>query len=581
MATGQDSRVAPARSIDGPWGTQEEFASASKARRMGRYPESPEDASPSPELRNAMSESFSFPSNERQGVVRYLEALRRHWRLITLLVVIAVTAAAAYSYTTEKEYEASADILIQPISASDENYQGFTLFRQTFDGSSVVVTAARVINSPAVRRSALARLGSDRDNVSISVEPLGQANIVSIVTKAPDPEQAARAANAFAAYAVQNRTDVYQKELQEKISLLQRRIASIPAAQRQGNFEYATLQQNLANYRTQIGSPDPTLQVLTEARTPSSPTWPRPKLSIAAALFAALLLGGGIAVLLEFANPRLSREEELQLHHRLPILARIPRLSRKVARGYLTGRTPLPGGAWKAYRVLRASLANAGPNGGYPRSILVTSATPGDAKTTTAVNLAITFAASNMRVVLVDGDVHRPMISSFFNIVAHRDGFIRMLAERGTLDTTLVQTPLHPRLKLLLSTHQGGGHGYLNTTRFRRVLNQLYKEADVVVIDSPPLTEVAEVLEMADEVEAVLIAVHLGHTNRQKLNELREMLARRGVTPVGFAVTTRERLQRESEYDYPGELSPTTGVERSGDGQEAVGASRVVRLNDR
>lgn len=531
-----------------------------------------------------MSESFSFPSSDRQGPVRYLQALRQHWAMIALLAAVAAAAAATFSYTATKRFDASADILIQPYSAGDATYQGFrSIFRQALDGSSVVVTAARVINSPEVKRPGLDRLGVDREGVSIGVEPLGQADIVSIVATAPDAEQTARAANVFADYVVENRTAAFQEELRTKIAQLRRRVAAIPASQREGNFEYATLQQTLAGYTAALGSANPTLSVLTRAETPNSPSWPRPKLTIAVSLLAALLLGGGLAMLLEFANPRISREDELQLSQRLPILARIPRLSGRVARGYLTGRTPLPGGAWKGYRVLRAVLATAGQDGGYPRTILVTSATPGDGKTTTAVNLAITLAASNLRVVLVDGDVHRPMISSFFNVAAHRDGFTRLLTERGVPETALVQAPLYPRLKLLLSSHESGGHSNLNAERFARVLRQLEQEADVVVVDSPPLTEVAEVLEMADEVECVLIAVHLGHTRRDKLIELRELLARRGVAPAGFVVTTRERLQRDTEYDYPGELpsAPGAGVDRLPEQGRERGRSTVVRLTDR
>ena len=142
--------------------------------------------------------------------------------------------------------------------------------------------------------------------------------------------------------------------------------------------------------------------------------WPRPKLSIAVALFAALLLGSGAALASELISPRVNRAEELLLEQRLPILARIPRMPRRAIARYLTGRERLPGTAWEAYRTLRASLATAGRNGGFPRTILVWSSIPGEGKTLTSVNLAITMALSGVRVVLVDADLRRPMIATAF-----------------------------------------------------------------------------------------------------------------------------------------------------------------------
>jgi len=507
-----------------------------------------------------MSETSPLLIGERQGALRYLDALRRHVGLIGLVCGIAVAAAVVSVATAPKRYDASSDLLVRPVSANDSTYQGFnSVFTQALDGSSVVVTAARVINSTEVRSPCLTTFGEAAQAVDISTQPLGQADIVSIRASAPRGQLAADAANRFASCVVANRTTAFHNELRARIDQLRRHIVAIPPSQRQGNYEYATLQQQLATFTSQLGGSNPTISVLTRASVPSSPSSPRPRRSAGASLLVALLVGVGVAILLEFATPRIAREEELQLQHRLPILARVPRLRRKVASGYLMGRSPLPPAAWKGYRILRAVLASAGKGGGFPRSILLTSAVPGDGKTTTAVNLAITLASSHTKVILVDGDLHRPMISSFFNIAAHRDGFSNVLAGRLAPEQAVVQAPEYPNLKLLLSSPESGNLAALTTDRFERLIRYLEEHADVVIVDVPPVPEVAEVLEMASVVELVLIAVHLGHTRRDKLAELRELLARRGITPAGFVVTTRERLRTETEYDYPGDALVVPG----------------------
>jgi Mrp family chromosome partitioning ATPase len=110
-------------------------------------------------------------------------------------------------------------------------------------------------------------------------------------------------------------------------------------------------------------------------------------------------------------------------------------------------------------------------------------------------------------------------------------------------------------LKLVLAGRDSTGYANPVEERLSKLLERLSKIADVVVVDTPPLPEVAEVLDMASAVEVVIVAVRLGRTRRDKLGELRDLLASRGISPAGFVVTTRDRVERETEYDYPGEVA--------------------------
>jgi capsular exopolysaccharide synthesis family protein len=522
-----------------------------------------------------MSELTTTPRSERREAVRYAHAIRQHWVLIATLVAVAVGVAFIYVTTTTKEYEASVDLAVTPVSANDEIFQGLSLFRQSVDGSSSVVTAARVFNSAEIRRPVYEKLGDRASGVvSFDVEPLSQADIVSITATAPSADGAADAANTFADTAVAQRSALFQSDLRAQIDRLERRLRAVPAAQREGNFEYAALAQRVGELRGFLGASDPTLRIVSRATPPDGPSWPRPKLTLAAAFLAALLLGCGVALLLEVANPRVSREDELQLEQRLPILARIPRLSSHAAEGYLVGKAQLPSSAWKGYRTLRAVLANAGPDGHFPRTIMITSASPGDGKTMTAVNLAITLAASDLRVILVDADLHRPMIASIFNVTTHSNGFASLITGRNTPSTALAPAPAHPRLRLLLSRREHLAQlQLLEPSRIHALLETLATEADVVVIDSPPVPEVAEALELAAAVDALVLAVRLGHTRRDRLNELRDMLARRGASPLGFVVTTRSRAEGESPYYYGGEVATTPPLVLDAEQHAADGAA--------
>lgn len=504
-----------------------------------------------------MSSSFDGGA----GRVRYWHALRSHRWLIVTVTAVALLAAVLVVSTASKRYEAGADLQIQPLPAfSGGALQGLPLFVQPADGSSAAVTAARIFSSPAYLESFRRRQGSRADHVTISVTPLSQADIVSLGASAHSGPAAAHIANRFSSFVIAQRKAAFQRALTERIAQVQLQLKSVPKQ----SAQYATLAGTMAQLKAFAGAADPTVLALTPASVPKTASWPRTNLTLAVALVVGLLLGIAAAVSLEVLNPRFTSEDELTLEHRLPVLARIPRLPSSTIQNYFLGRAPLPRDAWKSYRTLRAVLSNAGGNGDrFPTSVLITSAGSGDGKTLTAVNLAIALSSAGLSVTLVDADLPRPMVGTIFNIVGHRDGVVRLLNNPAAAQTGAVEAPLHARLKLLLASEEQMHELHLfEPQRIKQMLERLERESDVVIVDSPPLPEVAEAVALADACEAAILCVRIGHTRRDKLAELRELLGRRGVTPLGLFVTGRrgKRSAKGHAYDgYPGELPVIPG----------------------
>jgi Mrp family chromosome partitioning ATPase len=490
---------------------------------------------------SAPSEPTPF-LDERRGTVRTLQALRTRWPLIVLLALAAAAAAWLYSTTATKRYTASADLLVTPVSSGDDTFVGFSLLREGVVQGQSVVTAARLVLSPPVVQAVNSELGISNADQRVAVKPLGQSSIVTIEGTASKPEFAARIANAFARQTVGDRSALFQRELSTRIKQLSSRLRRIPAAQRDRDFESVAIQQRLAELTSLSGSPDPTLGVLSAAVPPGAPTWPRPVLSVVVALLAALLLGSGLAIGLEVVDPRITREEELTVGQRLPILARIPRLPRAALDDQLRGRA-LPSPALKAYRVLRANLALAGEDFQPPTTILVTSAQPGDGKSMTAVNLAETIAASGASVVLIDWDLHRPAVFDMVGGYGHADGLPRALRNPAKAPKELIAVPAYgERLRVLLSNGDYAGLARrLSYENVKAVIDALRPLCDTIVMDSPPLLEVAEAVAVAEVADAVLITVRLGHTRRDRLARLRQMLALRAIDPAGLVVTMRRQ----------------------------------------
>ena len=499
------------------------------------------------------------------GRVRYSHALRAHRLLIALVTLIALLVALVVVVTATKRYEASADLQIQPFATFATDWtQGLDGFRQPADLSSASVLAARAFSSSAYL-DAFQRVEGSRDaHASITVTPLSQADIVSLGAAAPRANLAANVANRYASFVLEQRKTAFQTSLKRKIAQIRVQINSIPGQNRAQNPVYAQFAATLAQLKSALGQGDPTVRLLTPATVPAAASWPRPKTTLAIALVVGLLLGVAAALTLELVNPRFAREEELTQAHRLPVLARMPRLPTLAVQNYFLGRDSLPPDAWKAYRTLRAVLSNAGGNGDrFPSSILVTSAGSGDGKTLTAVNLAIALSSAGLRVTLVDADLPRPMIGTIFNIIGHRDGVVHLLNNPTAANTGAVEAPLHARLKLLLSSEEQMHELHLfEAKRIKHLIDRLAKESDVVIVDSPPFPEVAEAVALADACEAVVVCVRIGHTRRDKLAELRELLGRRGVVPLGFFITSRRRPPRRDDRaykGYPGELPVIPG----------------------
>jgi len=500
---------------------------------------------------------------EAGGTTRFADAFRRHWKLIVLIVTLAVGAAILYSSTADDRFEAEADLLVTPVSNGETTLTNLTIFRSSIDETRALITAARLTASPQVAARVAERLGREGEGetllTQVEVQPLGQSNIVSIKATDKHADGAERIANAFAEETVALRSEQFQEDLQAAIQRFEARVAATP--EQSATPEGVALQQTLGQLRALVGAPDPTLRIFNEAQVPTSPVWPRPVLSVLVALIAGLLLGSGLALGLEVFNPLLSREEELLLGHRLPILGRIPRMRNYVVRGYLSGRNPLPPAVRESYRTLRANVAAAGPNDAFPRTILVTSAMPGEGKTLTSVNLAMTFAASGLRVILADADLRRPMVATVLGLPPTQNGIVRVMLDRTSAESALVPAPgFGDRLRILPATSDSAYLvDLLDPSRVRHLLSELMKHADVVVIDSAPITEVADALTIADEVDVILVAVRLGRTRRDRLAELRRMLGQRGIAPTGLVVTTAKQPRRRGYYLYGSEDRAVTG----------------------
>lgn len=516
------------------------------------------------------------------GLLRYAETVRERIGLVVLTTLLALSASVLYLATAEKTYEAQAELLVTPIDGDDPSLTGLALIRASSDPTRDVETVARLVTSRDVAARAKEKLKLDESPEDIAKDvdaaPVAQSNVVAITAKANDPKRAADLANAIAEAAIVDRSEKLRAQLAPLIESLNARIEN-----GEETAADATLSDQLARLRSLETSGDPTIRFETRATPPDSPVSPRPVLTIVAGLFGGLVLGVGGAFVMQAIDPRLRREEQLRELYGLPILARIPQERHAGGEtgprfgGILPGRHPerraplgpseLSPRTLEAYRTLRtmlsAAVADGEVEGRRGRAVLITGPSPAEGKTTTAINLASSYALAGKRVILLEADFRRPTVAKALR-VKPRVGIGKVLLGEVGLDGALVPVrPFGDELRLL-PVERPDGHlsEILSMPAARQLLDEARRLADYVIVDSPPLTEVVDALPLARYADDVLLICRLGMSSLQHLSRLADLLEQNAIEPRGFVVVGVGSSQEESYYlDGREEVGPDLGPE--------------------
>ena len=151
-----------------------------------------------------------------------------------------------------------------------------------------------------------------------------------------------------------------------------------------------------------------------------------------------------------------------------------------------------------------------------PRVIVVTSSMPSEGKTTTAINIALALAEAEHNVVLVDGDMRRPKLDKYLDLVGSV-GFSTVLSGRASLDEVLQKTRF-PGLTVLTSgAVPPNPSELLGSLAAKKVLSELRAQFDYVIVDSSPLLAVTDAAILAADSDGVLIMARFGQTKREQL----------------------------------------------------------------
>ncbi len=297
------------------------------------------------------------------------------------------------------------------------------------------------------------------------------------------------------------------------------------------------------------------VRIADPARPSLKPVYPNTLLNVLLALLFAALVAGGAAVASDLLDKTVRDPEQVARTLRTEVIGSLPLLKHRPAaalRALVESAAPDAepdlSGFNESVRTLRNSILLANFEHRY-RSLMVTSAAPGEGKTTTAANLAAVHASQGKRTLLIDGDLRRPSVHRNFNLPSVVGLFNVLMGEIPWREALLAVEEI-PNLSIL----PAGPPTRRASDLVGRSLSELIEEAsgefDLIVLDAPPLLGFAEPLQMATAVDGVVIVARAGQTTRRSVSSVLTLLTRLRVKVIGLVLNEVHKELSDSYYYY-------------------------------
>jgi capsular exopolysaccharide synthesis family protein len=432
---------------------------------------------------------------------------RRRWLFLGILVSIPVVV---YLISTQ-------------IAAKYETYSILSTAVQDFDvpgvSSGPLSTFGSedvLINSQRVREAAAEELGGSIGG-SIDAEPIttsagATTGLLQLTATAGNGQRAADIANGYASAIDKVRTG-------ERVNSIDRAVAKLEAQSEEVTdaATEAELARQLQSLRAARGAAQDSTETVLEARVPGSPISPNPERNTALAAVVALLLALAVVVVRERLDRRLRDSDELEPLLGTPLLSVIPRAA-------FPGARPADMPVREAFRTLAASLVYF--NIDRPlATVMVSSPTKGDGKTTVAVYLAVALARDGQDVVLIDADLRHPQVGVRLGIEP-KIGLAEVITHQSEVDDALVEVDVGDgRLRVLAAGGRPPNPArLLSSRRMSSLLASLSEQVDIVIVDTPPLLSVSDAVPLLEKVSGTVLVAKVGTTSRDALQRMGQVI---------------------------------------------------------
>jgi Mrp family chromosome partitioning ATPase/capsular polysaccharide biosynthesis protein len=516
----------------------------------------------------------------------YVGVLRRRKFLVIGTAAIVTAVAVIVSLQQTKIYSASADVLLSRQSGLASVLLQTTDPTLSTDPIRVAATQTGVARLPEVAQRAVKNIptrSADGLLANSSVSSSADSDILTLTANDRNPAMAVRLANAYATAYTSYSLELATTTLRNARLDLQGRMDALQKQGQQKSAAYQALQANVLRLQTMELLQNPSTVV--NRATDAVKVKPTPKRSGLLAAVFGLVIGCALAFLWEALDKRVKTEEEIGELLGLPMLSRMPPPTRQLSTGHRLAMLDEPHDVQaEAVRRLRVNIEFANLEADA-HTIMITSSVQQEGKSTTIANLAIALARAGHNVALVDLDLRRPALASFFGITRNV-GITDVALGRLALEEALVPvriggTSASNGAALRQRIHEqsnpksarndpaarnGAGNlvvlpagelpadpgEFVGTTALQRVIAALRASHELVLIDSPPICVVGDAMILSAHVDALVVVARLGLVDRATLDDLARELTASPATKLGYVLTGVDRNDHYGKSSYYG-----------------------------
>lgn len=448
--------------------------------------------------------------DDQLDIREYLRMFQRRWWLAAITVLLCVAAAMGVTIQQTKIYEARTRLFVGQQSISRQDLQFAAGLTQT--SLALVKSYSEAIKSLPIAQEVVTKLGLRDDPQDVlrhmASAPIGETQIIRLTYSDPDPGKAAAITNALA----------------------ESFITAIQRIDRQSS-----------------GEPAVQVSVLEPATVPDSPVSPKPVRNGAAALLLGAVLAWGVVLVAERLDSSVKSRQDAEEVAGIPCLSLVPNVKTPPNQMLMAKDGP----AGEAFRMLRTAIRYMGAE--EPFSVIaVTSPESDDGKTTTSFNLAAAFAESGQVTVLLEADLRKASLSRLLRIPI-RQGLSSYLSGAAGLKGLVQRTAVENLYVVPAGVSPANPAELLGSERMGKLLRSLGKEADVIIIDTPPVLAVSDMVALTPMIDGVLLVARAGRTRKERLRETLRVLGGVGASVLGLVlngVTESEGYYGYGYYSY-------------------------------
>jgi succinoglycan biosynthesis transport protein ExoP len=495
---------------------------------------------------------------DAQEFRRYFYLFLRWSWLIALCALLGGGAAYAYSRQEIAMYKATTTLMVLQGSTTND-------LASIYYSERVTPTYIQMIRGRPVMEAVIEQIGLDYTPEQlagmIETGTVAETGLIRISVTDANPSLAAQIANAVADEFIRQNEAIQQQRFADSLGSTERQMIEMaklieettaqitalgtPITDRE-QAELSRLETTLAGYRntyamltnsyeqmrlTAALSADEVV-VFETAQVPVYPLPSRSRQNILLAAAVGAMIAVGVAFAIEYMDDTIKSPQDVRETLGLETLGVVGKISARDPE-LIVAEHPRSATA-EAYRALRTSIRFSGIDAPL-RTILVTSPGTTEGKSITTANLGVAMAQSGLNVVIVDADLRRPRQHRMFDL--KREGGLTQSLLEGRVDGHLRSTAYVEGLKVIPSGELPPNPAeLLGSQRMHDFLADLAQQADIVLIDSPPVLPVTDPTVLAQAVDGVLLVVQAGSTRRAAAQRAVEALRQTGANVIGVVI---------------------------------------------